>query len=232
MSRLLLACSFLAALSTTTLADSSAPSFSRPPPGWSDVDAPRDIARARPLPMPSRAAVRAKLLQVRAANLAHFRAYQRKGVFPSNTHGGGKLNVWRDEAGNLCAAATIIQASGQADLVARIADQDNFIRLGDVTSGPVMDWILTSGFTQEEIAAIQEPFEPVSEPVYRPRMPRPEPSPIVAVNPRLRRAEDLRLARKYREVEAMLVKNQSASIELAVDRLMATPWLARRLVRN
>ncbi len=224
MSRLLLACSFLAALSTTALADRSAPSFSRPPPGWSHADAPRDIARARTMPMPTRAAVRARLLQVRAANLAHFRAYQQKGVFPSNTHADRTLNVWRDAAGNLCAAATIIQASGQADLVAQVAAQDNFIVLGTVTSGPLMDWILTSGFTQAEIAAIQEPFQPV----YR-RGPA-EPAPVVAVDARLRRAEDLRLARKYREVEAMLVKNQDASIERAVDRLMSRPLLARQLV--
>ena len=89
-----------------------------------------------------------------------------------------------------------------------------------------MDWILTSGFTQAEIAAIQEPFMPV---MRRARRPEPGPAPIVAIDAGRRRAEDLRLARTYREVEAMLVRNQSASLELAVDRLMARPALARRL---
>ena len=79
------------------------------------------------------------------ANLARFRAYQRKGELPSNTYAAGQLNVWRDEAGHLCAAATIINASGAVALVEQVAEESNFIRLADVTSGPLMDWILTSG---------------------------------------------------------------------------------------
>jgi len=227
MSRLFLACSLIAALSSTALAERAEPSFAQPPASWhAKRDAPPapDLMRV-PVQL-DRAAVRTKLAAARAANLARFRAYQRKGVFPSNTYADGKLNVWRDEAGHLCAAATIIHASGQADLVARVADDDNFIRLADVTSGPLMDWILTSGFTQAEIAAIQEPFDPVFVPE-----PQPAPAPVV-VDRNLRNAENLRLARKYREVEAMLVKNQSASIELAVDQLMAKPSLARKLARS
>lgn len=234
MSRLFLACSLIAALSSTALADRidvSEPTFAKPPAGWQaqqDVSAPRDIARAPRFtePVLDRDTVRAQLAAARAANLARFRAYQRKGVFPNNTYAGDKLNVWRDDAGNLCAAATIINASGEVDLVEQVAGEDNFIRLGSVTSGPLMDWILTSGLTQAEIAAIQEPFSPV---MRRGREPGFDPSPIVAVEPNLRRAEDLRLARKYREVEAMIVRNQTASLELAVDRLMARPALARRL---
>lgn len=236
MSRLFLACSLIAALSSTALADRidpGEPTFAQPPAGWqAKHGAP---ASADPAPAPrftapvlDRDAVRVQLAAARAANLARFRAYQRKGVFPDNTYAEGKLNVWRDEAGNLCAAATIINASGEVDLVEQIADESNFIRLGDVTSGPLMDWILTSGLTQAEIAAIQEPFSPV---MRRGRVlePQPEPSPIVAVEPNLRRAEDLRLAARYRQVEAMIVGNQAASLELAVDRLMARPALARRL---
>lgn len=234
MSRLFLACSLIAALSSTALADRIdvvEPDFAKPPAGWQakqDVSAPRDIARAPRFTAPvlDRDTVRAKLAAARAANLARFRAYQQKGVFPNNTYGDGKLNVWRDDAGNLCAAATIINASGELGLVEQVAGEDNFIRLGDVTSGPLLDWILTSGLTQAEIAAIQEPFSPVRR---RAREPGFAPSPIVAVEPNLRRAEDLRLAAKYRQVEAMIVRNQQASLELAVDRLMAHPALARQL---
>lgn len=232
MSRLFLACSLLAALSTSAFADRIEPSFARPPAGWQvkhgapAVDDPAPAPRFTE-PVLDRAAVRAKLAAARAANLARFRAYQQKGTFPSNTYTEGKLNVWRDEAGNLCAAATIINASGAVDLVAQVAEDTNFIRLGDVTSGPLLDWILTSGFTQAEIAAIQEPFSPV---MRRGRAIEPSPSPIVAIDPARRRAEDLRLAAKYREVEAMIVKNQQASLSLAVDRLMANPALARQLL--
>jgi hypothetical protein len=225
MSRTLLACSFLAALSagalsSTALAERAAPSFARPPAGWA-------AAHDRGARVLDRDAVRAKLAAARAANLARFRAYQRKGVFPSNTYSDGRLNVWRDEAGHLCAAATIINASGQTELVAQVADESNFIRLADVTSGPLLDWILTSGFTQAEIAAIQEPFLPVSE---EPQDPRSRPAPSAAIDARRRTTEDQRLVRRYREVEAMLVKNAAASLELAVDRLMSYPQLARQLL--
>ena len=238
MSRLLLAASLLVALSTHALADRInpdliGPTFARPPSGWqAQPDRPD---RTEPARAPQywrgvldRSEVRAKLAAARAANLARFRAYQQKGVFPSNTFADQMLNVWRDEAGHLCAAATIINASGQAALVAKVAQEDNFIRLADVTDGPLMDWILTSGFTQAEIAAIQEPFSPV----MRQQPTEPEPARIVAVDPARRRAEDARLLRKYRQVEAMLIKDQRASLEIAVDRLMAYPALARQLVRG
>ena len=169
-----------------------------------------------------RAAIRAQLAAARAANLAAFRAYVKAGTFPSNTYKPGELNVWRDRDGHLCAAATIIDASGQHALVRRIADDDNFIRLGDVTDGPLMDWMLTSGLTQDEIAAIQEPFGPVVEPNEQPG--------TQLVDARRRRAEDARLAKRYAEVTRALVEGAERSLDLATDRVMARPELARRLV--
>jgi len=179
------------------------------------------------MPMPHRAldrdTVRAALIRARAANLAAFRAYEKRGMFPSNTFSDDKLNVWRDAAGHLCAAATIIDASGQHDLVIRVAEQTNFIRLADVKQGPLMDWILTSGFTQDEIAAIQEPFMPVAEPRRNSEDP-------MLVDARLRATENARLRAKYAAVDKMIVANRKRSIELAVDRLMKRPQLAWQLV--
>jgi hypothetical protein len=184
-----------------------------------------DIAMApRPARVLDRAAVRAKLATNRAANLARFRAYQQKGVFPSNTMSDGMLNVWRDDFGNLCAAATIISASGQTALVNQVADEDNFIRLGDVTQGKLMSWILTSGLTQDEIAAIQEPFSGVGEDPRRMR--------VVKVDPTKRKAEDARLMAKYRQVDAAIVKHQQASLDKATDRLMKNPTLAWQLLAS
>ena len=87
------------------------------------------------------------------------------------------------------------------------------------TYGPVMDWILTSGLTQDEIAAIQEPFMPVYQE-----------QPVV--EPKLRAAENARLIKKYKQVTAMIVKNQKKSLELAVDRLMKNQELAWKLVNG
>lgn len=156
---------------------------------------------------------------MRAANLQRFRDYQRAGVFPSNTYLNKKLNVWIDADGHLCAAATIISASGMQDLVMQTSEDNNFIRLGDVRDGALMDWILTSGLTQDEIAAIQEPFEPVMV----------EPS---VVDQGLRKREDDRLRAKYKVVEAQILKNAARSLDAATDRLMKNPTLARQLLNS
>jgi hypothetical protein len=169
-------------------------------------------------PTAERAAVRAALAKARHRNLASFRAYQKAGVFPSNTYSDKTLNVWRDADGHFCAAATIIRKSGLVDLADRVAEQNNFIRLADVTQGPLMDWILTSGFTQEEIAAIQAPFVPVSEPA-QPRI----------VDANLRKAEDARLRAKYKAVDRMLVASEKKSLDIATDRLMKHPELAWKI---
>ena len=86
-----------------------------------------------------------------------------------------------------------------------------------------MDWILTSGFTQDEIAMIQAPFMPVTE------KPSPEPAPI---NMTMRERENARLIAKYTAVTKVLVKNQKKSLDLAVDRLMKHPQLAWALIEG
>ena len=166
-----------------------------------------------------RDAVRAKLVEQRAANLARFRSYYRGKVYPSNVYKPGELNVWRDEDGHFCAAATIIRSSGEVALVDKVAEQSNFIRLADVKQGPLMDWILTSGFTQEEIVMIQKPFNPVT---VKP--------PVI--DPSLRAKETARLLKVYKDVDAKLVKAQQLSLERAVDRLMAHPELAQQLLNG
>ena len=190
----------------------------------SDVWTPPADLRIAPRRTPDRATVRAALAKARATNLAAFRVYQKKGVFPSNTFTDGKLNVWLDTDGNFCAAATIIKMSGMDALVNKVAEQNNFIRLADVRQGPLMDWILTSGLTQDEIAAIQEPFMPVvDDPVM-------EPSQPILVDANLRKAEDARLRAKYKMVDRMIAKNAKKSLDLATDRLMKHPKLAWSLV--
>lgn len=232
MSRFALICSLVFGLSSTALVTTADAQFAKAPPAAAAVTAGGVTAaasgvdnqlRVAPRRALDRAAVRRALAKARSTNLAAFRAYQAKGVFPSNTFDSTRLNVWIDAAGNLCAAATIIKRSGQGDLVARIGAQDNFIRLGDVTHGPVMDWILTSGFTQDEIAAIQEPFMPV--------MNEPEPAvPVLAIDTTKRKAEDRRLRAKYTVVTQQIAKNGRTSLDKAVDRLMKNHELARRLL--
>ena len=216
MSRFMLSCSLVLALSSAAFGEAH---FARPPETMDLMPTSRAVAAHCVL---DRAAVRDALVRARATNLSSFLAYQKKGVFPSNTYANRKLNVWLDDAGHFCAAATMIKMSGQDDLVLRTAEQNNFIRLADIAQGPLMDWILTSGFTQEEIAMIQEPFLPVvDEPALS------EPS---LVDAELRKAEDARLRTKYRAVTRLLVKQQRKSLDIAVDRLMAHQELAWQLL--
>ncbi|MBV8756872.1 MAG: hypothetical protein JO257_06350 [Deltaproteobacteria bacterium] len=198
----------------------TAPHFAQPPHHMRQPSYDEDVA-----PVLTRAAVREALLEARHRNLQLFRAYQKAGVFPSNTFEPTKLNVWRDADGHFCAAATIIRGNGLTELADRVADQNNFIRLADVSQGPLMDFILTSGFTQDEIAMIQEPFDPVTRPSVRPVDPN-EPS---IVDARLRAAETARLRVKYRQVERALVKNEKRNLDVAVDRLMKHPDLAWKI---
>ena len=108
--------------------------------------------------------IRAALTIARAHNIAAFEGYVRRGSYPSNTFTTNIANVWRDRDGHLCAAATMIDTSGAHALVKLVAEQNNFIKLADVKQGPLMDWMLTSGLTQDEVAMIQKPFTPVAKP--------------------------------------------------------------------
>jgi hypothetical protein len=228
LTRLLASVTLVASL--TTAASAHVVRVPSPPPPPHDIDSvpthfaqPPHQMRIHPVdadvaPLLTRAAVRDALIKARHRNLSAFRQYQKAGVFPSNTFADKKLNVWRDADGHFCAAATIIRTNGDVALVDRVAEQSNFIRLADVTQGPLMDWILTSGFTQDEIAAIQAPFAPVSEP-KQPQI----------VDSKLRAAENARLAATYKAVDRMLVANEKKSLEVAVDRLMKHPDLAWKI---
>jgi hypothetical protein len=206
-------------------AESERPRFAQPPAATRVATAEKPDTDRWFVGVISRADVRAKLASNRAANLQRFRAYQSKGSFPSNTYTPGALNVWLDQDGKFCAAATIIRSSGQFALVDQIAQQNNFIKLGDVKSGGLMDWILTSGLTQAEIAAIQEPFIGVTDEPGEPSWQEPR-----VVDGRMRAREDARLRAKYKQVEQQIAKNTAASLDAATDRLMNSPSLAGDLL--
>jgi hypothetical protein len=210
-------------LATTALTASTANarSFAQAP-----VAADRIVADPAEAPRIS-AAARAKLRKIlksrRAKNVAAFRAYANRGVYPHNFVTSDKLNVWIDEEGHMCAAATMVWKSGAKSLVRQTA-RDH--KLGDVTDGGLMDWMLTSGLTQAEVAAIQEPFmggrmQPMPQPV------EPEPGSRDWIL-----AEDARLRARYAEVQTMLAANPDASIDAAIDALTFRPDLVGKLIKT
>lgn len=163
-----------------------------------------------------RAKVRSHLATQRQIQVSRLAAYSAKGVFPRNTVATGLLNVFVDDAGNLCAAANLIALSGRRDLVDKTARADNFIRLVEVKKGPLLDWMLMSGLTVDEIDRIQEPYMGMPE----------EPEPAIIA------AETRRLQQHFGRVLAELGRNRAASLDAATDRLMKRADLVARIVRR
>jgi len=177
---------------------------------------------------PDTTALRAALVKQRATNLKRFEEYRQKRVYPHNLYAADMRNVWKDPDGHLCAIATLVHDSGNDDLVDSIAKDENFVKLADVTSGPIVDWILTSGFTQEEAVMIQAPTEADMEAYEAEQR---------AEERKLKRKlarEDKRLNKNYVAVERALQEPRiaDAGLDLAVARLAARPDLAAKLLAS
>jgi hypothetical protein len=135
-------------------------------------------------------------------------------------------NVWIDRDGHLCAVATLMKADGWDAVVEQTGKDNNFVRVAELTSGSLVEWVLTSGFTQEEVVMIQQPSEAdvrAYEQEQRARERR-------AARAQLR--EDNRLAKNYRATEVALEQATmaTAGLDLAVERLMQHPQLAAALL--
>ena len=157
MSRTLLFALFCtSAIACTTAQSTSTTTAAVAPAIEPTVSAP--VVHEHPLPTLDSASLRSELAASRAHNLARLEAYAQAGAFPKNQVQEGLLNVFRDDEGHLCAVANLIQIDGHTSLISATAANNNFIVLADVTDGPLLEWILASGFTQEEIAMIQVPY--------------------------------------------------------------------------
>jgi len=188
------------------------------------VAEPTQVAEVHP--SPTDAELRAALVARRAHHLDVLRAYREAGVFPINTTVPGDGHFLIDEHGTFCAVANLIAKDGHQDLILVASRTDNALLFGDVKSGPIHDWILTSGFTQEEIARIQVPAPYVGEqPVVQPDdpvqpAPQPEPSPIELAN--------AKVSAYLLAMETELRTN--AGIDTALARLQAHPELIADLM--
>lgn len=97
------------------------------------------------------------LRQERTARIARLSAYARAGDFPKKAAADGFFHSFLDADGTPCAVADLMWHSGHADLVRQTAATRNDVVLSEVDEGPLVDWMLTSGLTREEIAVIQVP---------------------------------------------------------------------------
>lgn len=158
-----------------------------------------------------RAALRAKLAERRAVTFNNFLAYRDAMVYPINElPGGGVRHVWRDNNGNLCAAATLISKDWGRDAAIRVGKQNVELKLADIKAGPVLDWMLTSGMTRSELVAIQLPGH--------------------MDMPTERELEINRMFSIYQDVERQVRSLDQQNLDLATDELMKHPALARQLL--
>jgi hypothetical protein len=171
-------------------------------------------ARAKPAQAPSaedaaqipaevRAAWHERLARARAIQIERLAEYRRSGRFPRNHRYNGYVPVFVDHHGTPCAVAYLMQSEGRDRDVRAIAAADNHVRIEDVSEGPLIDWILTSGLTQEEATMIQPGY------------------PRSFLEPLRRRDEQARLWVHFHHVEHQLRATTERSLEIALERLAA-----------
>ncbi len=176
------------------------------------------------LPNDASRAIRERLQSARQQNLARLKIYIDAGAFPKNQVQPGLLNVFQDDEGHLCAVANLINLDGHIKLIESTALANNYIVLAKLDRGPLVDWILDSGFTQEEIAAIQVPYMGEFGSGKKNQVAR----PILAQQElrKFREQEVQRLQSALGAVHTQLVANTASSIEVAVQRVVNPPQIA------
>lgn len=145
----------------------------------------------------------------RRQNIARLRSYMQAGAFPENRVRPGRLNVFVDANGRLCAVANLLALSGHRVLVDRVSRANNFVRFADVATGPLVDWALSSGLTREEIVRIQEPYEFIPQGIP------------VANEWQAQQRERARLQTHFVQVLQELEGNFDGSVAVALGRLGA-----------
>ncbi|HEX8796205.1 MAG TPA: hypothetical protein VF765_34885 [Polyangiaceae bacterium] len=170
-----------------------------------------DAARDRHDPMAATAQspvdVRAQLAAHRDEQMARLEAYSRAGQFPHDYTTAPSLHMFRDADGRLCAVANLVHQDGRDDLVETTVRTRNDLVVADVHDGPMLDWMLGSGLTQEELARIQAPAPVLAAPPVRPAPPRVDEVAMIAA-----------IRAHIAQVEAELRANREKSLDVAVDR--------------
>lgn len=111
------------------------------------------------------------LRDLREQRLTDLESYAEAGRFPLNVGASPEMApVFVDARDVPCAVAYLMRQAGATQLVEQVRKENNLVRLWDLKSGPVLEWILSSGLTHEECALIQPSYEPWERPV-RPRQP-------------------------------------------------------------
>jgi hypothetical protein len=148
----------------------------------------------------------------RAQMLAWLDDYRAAALYPTDALG-RPLAVFVDDNGVRCPMAELIHKSGRDDLVDAVRREGNAARLEDVHDGPLLDWMLASGLTQEEIALVQGAMDlPSMRPEVRPDY------ELVEAKAEVRGRLDT--------AERALAQNTAHGLDVAMARLPATRSVA------
>jgi hypothetical protein len=102
---------------------------------------------------------RLQLLGNRHRNLRVLEEYRLRGKFPQDDGAHAPLTpIFVDASNTACAVGFLMRRAEACASVDSIKATNNYVLVSDVSSGPLLDWILTSGLTQEEAALIQPTY--------------------------------------------------------------------------
>jgi hypothetical protein len=183
------------------------------------------LGTTAPVPAVDRASVRANLAAHRAEQIARLHAYAEAGQFPHNTTVAPSLHMFRDPAGRYCAVANLVHRDGRDDLVEATVREQNDLAIADVHGGPMIDWILASGLTQEELVRTQAPAPFIGRNPVRPS-PLPDRIHVALEEAPLAAKEadmDAAIRAHVTQMEAELRDASERSLDVAVER-----WVAHR----
>ena len=99
----------------------------------------------------------------RQRQIARLRYYMHRGLFPQNEgQSTSAVPIFVDRHQTHCAVGFLMHSDGNDSGVASIVQANNLVRVNDVRRGSMIDWIRSSGLTQEEAALIQ-PGYPIDD---------------------------------------------------------------------
>lgn len=184
----------------------SAPAVSQAPapasgPYELDDELVRPAVQQPPTLDPALVPWRKALAEARTVQVQRLAAYRKAQKFPHNHIALNRIPIFIDSTGAHCAVAYLLRESGHGELADGIAQRDNFVRIEEVESGPLIDWIRLSGLLQEEAALIQPGYS------------------WADAEGRERAEEIERLVGHFTQVEALLNKTSEDSLDLALERL-------------
>lgn len=159
--------------------------------------------------------------ELNAQRLLDYTAAER---FPKNRHVPGRIPVFRDEDGTLCAVGALLWASGEHAIVEHIVATRNTATVWQLADEPgLAQWLDAQGLTLAEAARIQPSYEFMAFDITTTNH-------VVALGacspPVQLQARDMRFA-----TSSASVSSSSPTTELFSDSLCSTPLMARPSIR-